>query len=66
MKRRVFRRVFIIYGIVLLFSIIFINFYLSRIIRTTYIDALKESLSVQTSIIADIVPTGSQTVIEKF
>ncbi len=58
MKRRIFRRTFILYVTVLLISISFINFYLTTVLRTSYIDNLKDSLSAQAAIIAGIVPSS--------
>ncbi len=66
MKRRVFRHVFIIYFIVLFLSIIFINSYLTKVIRDSYIENLKNSLSLQSAIAADIVPDASITDISEF
>ena len=66
MKRRVFRRVFIIYFIVLFLSIISINFYLTNVIRVSYIGNLKNSLSLQSALVADIVPAASITDISEF
>jgi two-component system phosphate regulon sensor histidine kinase PhoR len=56
MKGRIFRRVFILYIVILLLSVSFINLYLTRVLRSSYIDSLKESLAVQTAIAADITP----------
>jgi two-component system phosphate regulon sensor histidine kinase PhoR len=66
MKRRIFRRAFILYVVVLMVSVFFINFYLSNVIRNNYIDNLKNSLSTQTSIIGDTVPFDSPAEIEEF
>ena len=56
MKRMVFRRVFIIYIAILVLTVSFINIYLTKAIRNSYIENLITSLSVQTSIAADITP----------
>ncbi len=52
MKRRIFRRTFIIYAAVLIISVSVINVYLSSVIRNSYIDNLKKSLAIQTSVAA--------------
>ncbi len=54
MKRRIFRRAFILYIVVLIISVAFIDFYLTNVIRNSYIDNLKNSLSVQTALIAPV------------
>ncbi len=56
MKKHFFRRTFAIYFLVLLVSIIFIERYATNIVRTTYINELKESLTVQAILIADNIP----------
>jgi two-component system phosphate regulon sensor histidine kinase PhoR len=60
MKGRIFRRVFILYIVILILSVSFINLYLTRVLRSSYIDSLKESLAVQTAIAADITPFTSK------
>ena len=66
MKRRIFRRVFVFYFIVLFLSIIFINSYLTSVIRNNYIDELNKSLAFQTSLISGIINVSSMTEIRKF
>ncbi len=53
MKRRFFRRIFILYFIVLLISVVFIEFYITNVVRTNYINDLKESLFIQASLISE-------------
>ncbi|RJQ55012.1 MAG: PAS domain S-box protein [Nitrospiraceae bacterium] len=53
MKRRIFRRLFILYALVLLLSIFFIDFYITRIVRNHYIDGLKDNLSIQAGLMAE-------------
>ena len=66
MKRRVFRRVFIIYFIAFLVSVIFMHFYLTSVIRSSYISYLTHSLSVQASVIAGNIPSGPEADLEEF
>lgn len=66
MKRRVFRRVFIIYIAVLVISVTLINGYLTSVIRTNYINDLKNNLFVQASIIADTFKLKAETDIDAF
>ncbi len=66
MKRRIFRRVFILYFIALLVSVIFMHFYLTHVIRSSYISYLTNSLSVQASVIAGNMPFGPEIDLEEF
>lgn len=66
MKRRIFRRVFILYFIVLSLSIVFINSYLTSVIRDSYIGDLNKSLSLQTAILSDIINISSRADIGVF
>lgn len=66
MKRRIFRRVFIIYFAVLILSTALINVYLSNVIRNSYIDNLESSLSVQTAVIAGTVTAALKADIEAY
>lgn len=53
MKRRIFRRLFIVYALVLLLSLLLIDLYITRIVRNHYIDRLKDNLSIQADLIAE-------------
>ena len=52
MKRHVFRRVFILHTAILLFSVIFVEFYITSVVRDNYLTTLKSSLSVQAGLIS--------------
>ena len=54
MKRRFFRRVFILYVLLLFASVVAVNAYLSSVIRENSIGSLKRGLSIQVSILADM------------
>ena len=56
MKRHVFRRIFIVYFIVLLLSVLFFDLYITSIVRSDYLGRLKENLSVQASLISGNIP----------
>ena len=60
MKRRIFRRTFLLYFIVLLLSVIFIEFYITSVVRENYLNNLKDSLSIQGSLISENIPFNSQ------
>jgi two-component system phosphate regulon sensor histidine kinase PhoR len=66
MKRRIFRRVFILYFIALLLSVVIMHFYLTSVIRSSYISYLTHSLSVQASVIAGNMPFGPEGDLEEF
>jgi len=53
MKRHIFRRVFLLYALILLLSVIFIDLYITGIIRSGYINNLKDNLSVQAGLISE-------------
>lgn len=52
MKRRIFRRIFVTHFIVLLLSVIFIELYITNIVRNNYLANLKKSLSIQAILIS--------------
>jgi two-component system phosphate regulon sensor histidine kinase PhoR len=66
MRRRVFRRVFILYFIALLVSVIFMHFYLTSVIRSSYTSYLTRSLSIQASVIAGNMTFGPAVDLEEF
>ena len=53
MKRGIFRRIFILYAIIVLLSVFFIENFVTSTIREHYIDGLNQNLIVQASLIAD-------------
>ena len=56
MKHRMFRRIFLLSFLVLLLSTVFIEFYITNIVRSHYLSELKKNLSAQASLIAENVP----------
>lgn len=66
MKRRIFRRIFILYVIVLLLSVIFIEFYITSVVRANHLNYLKKSLSIQASLISEKISFTSQTSLDRF
>ena len=53
MKKNIFRRIFIVYFIVLLISVVFIELYITNVVRTSFIENLNNSLYKQASLISD-------------
>lgn len=53
MKRHIFRRIFLLYFAVFLFSLVFIEMYVTDVIRTGYISNLTESLYAQAGLILE-------------
>ncbi|MBI5739173.1 MAG: PAS domain S-box protein [Nitrospirae bacterium] len=66
MKRRIFRRLFIFYALVLLFSVILIDLYITRVVRGNYIDRLTDSLSVQAGLIAESAVFDPSTTLDDY
>jgi two-component system phosphate regulon sensor histidine kinase PhoR len=56
MKVRIFRRIFLIYAVVLLIAGLFTELYITSAVREYYIDNLEEHLSGTTSLVAQTVP----------
>ena len=56
MKKHFFRRIFVLYVLVLLLSILIIEYYITSVVRTNYIDTLKNSLSIQAGLLSDSIP----------
>jgi len=52
MKRHIFKRIFVTHFIVLLLSVIFIEFYITNIVRNNYLTNLKKSLFIQANLIS--------------
>lgn len=59
MKRHFFRRTFITYFTVLLLSIVFIETYVTAIVRENYLNGLRHSLSIQAGLISENIPFKS-------
>lgn len=60
MRRRIFRRIFMLYAIVLLLSISFVEIYITRVVRENYIENLKDSLAIQANLISSRIPFHSK------
>ncbi|NOZ68876.1 MAG: PAS domain S-box protein [Deferribacteres bacterium] len=56
MKRRIFRRTFIIYSVILLISVVFIEFYITGVVRANYLETLRKNLSIQAALISKNIP----------
>ncbi|MEW6600384.1 MAG: ATP-binding protein [Nitrospirota bacterium] len=66
MKRRIFRRVFIVYVIVLFVSVVFMYFYVTSVIRNSHISELTRNLAVQASVIAGTAPAVETSQLNEF
>ncbi len=53
MKRGIFKRIFLLYAAILVLALLFIEFSITDTLRGSYLDSLKQSLTVQASLIAD-------------
>lgn len=54
-KRKVFRRIFIYYALLLILAIFFIEFYITRVVRESYIENYRKDLVIQTNIVEDLI-----------
>jgi len=61
MKRRFFKRIFLLYFVVLLGSALFIEFYVTNVIETNYLNTLKQSLFIQTDLLVEKVSFHSRS-----
>ncbi len=61
MKQSLFRRIFILYGIILLLCILGTEAYITGEVRTNTIETLRDNLSVQASLMAGTVPFQSSS-----
>lgn len=52
MKSGIFRRIFILYAVVILLAVLFVEIYITSTVRENYIDNLKKNLAVQISLIS--------------
>ncbi|RJQ19408.1 MAG: PAS domain S-box protein [Nitrospiraceae bacterium] len=66
MKAHLFRRIFLIYFLVLLLSVIFIELYVTNVVRSGYISNLKDSLSIQAGIISENIPFSQAAALDEF
>jgi len=53
MRVHIFRRIFLLYVIVLLFSVIVIELYITNVVRSNHINNLKDSLLIQAGLISE-------------
>src|SRR3990172_2742604 len=65
-KRGIFRRIFLLYAIVILCAFLFIELSITTAIREQYIDGLKQNLVVQAALIADRVSFTSPRPLDAF
>jgi two-component system phosphate regulon sensor histidine kinase PhoR len=53
MKRHIFRRIFLLYLAILFLSAIFIELYITNVVRSNYLDTLIKGLSVQAGLLSE-------------
>lgn len=58
MKKGIFTRIFLIYGIIIVLSALFIEIYIASVIRNSHISDLKKSLAAQINLVAHSMPFG--------
>jgi two-component system phosphate regulon sensor histidine kinase PhoR len=58
MKKGLFRRIFFLYGIVLILSIFFIEIYITDTVRNNYNNSLRKDLSIRIALISGDIPFG--------
>jgi two-component system phosphate regulon sensor histidine kinase PhoR len=66
MKKHFFRKTFILYFLVLLISIVITENYITRVVRTNYIDNIKDSLSTQAILLSEWIPFKSADSLDDF
>ncbi|MBI5057458.1 MAG: PAS domain S-box protein [Nitrospirae bacterium] len=66
MKRHIFRRIFLLYALVLLFSVIFAELYVTKVVRSGYINDLKDSLLIQAGLISENISFATETSLDDF
>jgi hypothetical protein len=64
MNRGVFKRIFILYAVLILLAFIFVEFTITGSIREQYLAGLKQSLSVQATMVADSISFDSRRSID--
>ncbi len=52
MKRGIFRRIFLLYAVVMLIAAFFTEFYITDAVRENYLDSLRKNLAVQISLVS--------------
>ncbi len=52
MKRGIFRRIFLLYAVVMLLAVFFTEFYITDMVRENYLDGLRKNLAVEISLVA--------------
>jgi two-component system phosphate regulon sensor histidine kinase PhoR len=57
MRQGIFRRALLLYTVVLVAAILFIEIYITGIVRDNYINNLKQSLAIQAALASNIIPS---------
>ncbi len=61
MRQGIFKRIFILYAIIILLAVFLTELYITNAVRENYIDNLKENLSVQATLISNNIPFQSSS-----
>ncbi len=64
MKQGIFKRIFILYAIIILLAVLVTELYITNAVRENYVDNLKKNLSVQTTLISTGIPFHSPSPID--
>ncbi len=65
MKRQFFKRIFLLYFVILLGSALFIELYVTNVIETNHLNELRQSLSVQNDLLSEKITFHSRSEAEK-
>lgn len=60
MRKRSLRRLFILYPALLVLAIVFVEFYVTRVVRENYVNTLRESHAAQARLIAEYIPVDAR------
>ena len=64
MKQSVFKRIFILYGVILVLSVLVTEEYITREVRQNTIDTMRDNLSVQAALMSGTIPFQSPSQID--
>lgn len=64
MRQGIFRRIFILYAIIILLAVLLTELYITNTVRENYINNLEENLSIQAGLISDSIPFQSPSPID--
>ncbi|MBF0328751.1 MAG: PAS domain-containing protein [Nitrospirae bacterium] len=62
MKKGIFRRIFLIYSVLLIVSLLLVEIYITSAVRESYIEDLKKEIAVRISLISGAVPSNQKQI----